>query len=56
MKASEVIRIGRRRIRAASTAASAIVRPRARSCSANSTMRIAFFAERPISMTSPTWQ
>ena len=28
----------------------------ARSCSANSTIRIAFFAARPISMTSPIWQ
>ena len=38
MKASDVIRIGRSRMRAASTAASAIVSPRPRSCSANSTI------------------
>ena len=56
MKASDVIRIGRSRMRAASTAASAIVIPRWRSCSANSTIRMPFFADRPISITSPIWQ
>ena len=56
MKASEVIRIGRSRMRPASIAASTIDRPRCRSCSANSTIRIAFFADSPISITRPTWQ
>ena len=56
MKANEVMRMGRRRMRPASTAASAIPRPRSRSCSANSTIRIEFLAARPMSMTSPTWQ
>ena len=56
MKASEVIRIGRKRSLDASIAASTMVIPRSRSCSANSTIRIAFFADSPISMTRPTWQ
>ena len=56
MKANEVIRIGRSRMRPASIAASAIPRPRSRSCSANSTIRIEFLAASPISITSPTWQ
>jgi hypothetical protein len=54
MKASEVIRIGRSRKRAASTAASQRLRPRSSSCLANSTIRIAFFAASPISTTKPT--
>ena len=53
MNANEVIRIGRKRNSAASIAASAIERPRSISCSANSTIRIEFFADSPISMTSP---
>ena len=56
MKAIDVIRIGRSRMRAASIAASMIDRPCSRSCSANSTIRIEFLAARPISITSPTWQ
>jgi hypothetical protein len=53
MKANEVMRIGRSRIRAASTAASTIDRPSSRRSLANSTMRMAFFAARPISVTIP---
>jgi hypothetical protein len=53
--ASDVIRIGRSRIRAASTAASVIDNPRARNCSANSTTRMPFAAS-PISITRPIWQ
>ena len=56
MKAKEVIKMGRRRNSPASAAASAMERPLRRSCSANSTIRIEFFAERPMSMTSPIWQ
>ncbi len=56
MNANEVIRIGRKRSSAASMAASMIERPCRRNCSANSTMRIAFFAASPISMTRPIWQ
>ena len=56
MNANDVIRIGRRRMRADSIAASTIDMPRSRSCSANSTIRIEFFAARPTSRTRPTWQ
>ena len=56
MNASDVIRIGLSRMRAASIAASVIDWPRSRNCSANSTMRIAFLAASPISMTRPIWQ
>ncbi len=56
MNASDVIRMGRSRMRADSTAASTIDRPFSRNCSANSTIRIAFFAARPMSRTRPTWQ
>ncbi|KAG1353403.1 hypothetical protein G6F61_014643 [Rhizopus arrhizus] len=52
--ASEVITIGRRRSRAASSAASASPRPCCCSCRANSTMRIAFFADSPITVIMPT--
>jgi hypothetical protein len=52
-KASEVMRIGLSRMRAASTAASAIDSPRPRNCSANSTIRMPFFADNPISITRP---
>jgi len=56
MKANDVIRIGRSRVRPASIAASLRERP----CSsspwrANSTIRMAFFDARPISTTSPIW-
>ena len=53
MKANEVIRIGRRRSRAPSSAASARLRPFSDSALANSTIRMAFLAARPISTTSP---
>ena len=57
MNANDVIRIGRRRMRAGFDGR---VDDRhalsLRSCSANSTIRIEFLAARPISMTSPTWQ
>ncbi len=56
MNANDVIRIGRNRMRADSIAASTIDRPCARSCSANSTIKIEFFAASPISITRPTWQ
>ena len=56
MNANDVIRIGRRRMRADSMAASTIDRPCSRSCSANSTIRIEFLAARPINNTRPTWQ
>jgi hypothetical protein len=53
MKAKLVIRIGRKRIRAASTAASMTRRPLRSSCSANSIIRIAFFAASPIVVSNP---
>jgi len=53
-KASDVIRIGRRRRRAASTAASTSPRPCACSWRAYSTIRMAFFAERPMMVIMPT--
>ena len=56
MKASEVIRIGRRRRRAPSMAASASGLPFSNSSLANSTIRIAFLAARPISITRPIWE
>ncbi len=55
MKAKEVIRIGRSRSFAPVSAASATGLPRSYSILANSTMRIAFFAARPMSMTRPIW-
>ncbi len=48
MKAKDVIRIGRRRKRAPSSAASSKSRPFSNSAFANSTIRIAFFAASPI--------
>jgi hypothetical protein len=54
MKANEVIRIGRRRRRAASTTAVPSLRPARCSATANSTIRIAFFAARPMIVSSPT--
>ena len=53
MKAKLVIRIGRRRIRAASIAASMTRLPFFSSCSANSIIRIAFFAASPIVVSRP---
>ncbi len=55
MKANEVIRIGRKRRVEALTAASAGVSPASRRILANSTMRMAFLAASPISMTKPIW-
>src|SRR5436190_3382273 len=53
IKANEVITMGRKRARAASTAASKIALPSARCSRANSTMRMAFLADSAISSTSP---
>ena len=53
MNANDVIRIGRRRSRAPSSAASTTARPSSSRSFANSTIRIAFFAARPISITRP---
>ena len=54
MKASDVIRIGRSRSRAASDAALSSGTPCSCSELANSTIRIAFLAERPTTVMSPT--
>ena len=48
-----VIRIGRRRSRQASSAASMIVMPCLRRSAANSVMRIAVLANKPINMITP---
>ena len=53
MNASEVITIGRIRSRAASIAACRTGMPRSTRTLANSTIRIAFFAAKPMSMTRP---
>ena len=53
MKAIDVIRIGRRRKRLASIAACTIERPCISSSRANSTIRIAFFADNPTSTIKP---
>ena len=50
----EVMMIGRKRRRAASMAASRRLCPCSQSSLANSTMRIAFFAERPMMVIRPT--
>ncbi|MNR34244.1 hypothetical protein D3C85_1519960 [compost metagenome] len=55
MKAIEVIRIGRRRRRAASIAAWRIERPWCSSSWANSTIRIAFLQASPTSTTKLIW-
>ena len=55
MKANDVIRIGRSRTLAPSSAAVTASAPASRRALANSTIRIAFFAARPISITIPTW-
>jgi hypothetical protein len=55
MNATEVITIGRRRSRQASSAASTIPLPWNSSSRANSTIRIAFLQAKPISTTNPTW-
>ena len=56
MNANDVMRIGRSRSRAASTAASRIDMPCPRSSFANSTIRIAFFAASPTTVIRPTWK
>ena len=56
MNASEVMTIGRNLSRAASSAASETDRPSRWRWAANSTIRIAFFAARPISVTRPIWK
>ena len=56
MKASEVMTMGRKRSRAASTAASKIESPPACRSGATSTMRMAFLADSPIKVTRPTWK
>ena len=55
MKAIDVIRIGRRRRRLASRAASITVRPWSSSSRANSTIRIAFFEASPTSTNRAIW-
>ena len=55
MKANAVIRMGRKRSRAASSAASWTGCPPSCFAFATSTIRIAFLAARPMSMMSPTW-
>ena len=55
-KANEVIRIGRSRSRDASLAESMMLIPCfCRISTPNSTIRIAFFVSRPISITRPIW-
>ncbi len=56
MKASEVITIGLKRWRAASIAAVVASIPASTFCTANSTIRMAFFAANPISVTNPIWK
>ena len=56
MKASEVMTMGRKRCLADSIAASAGPSPSSILSTANSTMRIAFLAASPMSVTSPTWK
>jgi len=52
--ASDVMMIGRSRSRTAASVASTVLLPCPSSSIANSTMRIAFFAARPMIVTSPT--
>ena len=54
MNASDVMRIGRKRRRAASSAASTVPMPSCFFIIANSTMRMAFFPSKPINMISAT--
>ncbi len=53
MNAIDVMRIGRNRVFAADTTASLADLPVARCCFANSTIRMAFFAASPMSITYP---
>ena len=55
MKAKAVIRIGRKRSLADSSTAVTASLPCSRSIFANSTMRMAFLAARPMSRMSPIW-
>ena len=55
MNAKAVIKIGRNRRRADSRAASSVGIPSSSLALANSTIRIAFLAARPMSMMSPIW-
>ena len=55
MNAKEVIRIGRRRIRAASSAAAKRSRPCRSRSRANSTIRMAFLHASPTSTSNPIW-
>ena len=54
MKANEVIRMGRKRIWAACSAACSAVLPCSCTSLANSMIRMAFFADRPITVIRPT--
>src|SRR5690625_4516216 len=54
MKARAVMTMARKRCRAALMAASVVLRPVARFWAANSTIRMAFLAARPISTSNPT--
>ena len=56
MNEKAVIRMARKRRRAAVSAASKMDFPSSRSCLANSTIRMAVFAESPIRSTSPIWK
>ena len=51
-----VMSTGRRRMRAAATAASTMPAPLARICAQNSTMRMAFLADSPIRVIRPIWK
>lgn len=56
IKANDVMRIGRKRRRAACSAALKILTPESASSFANSTISMAFFAASPINITSPIWK
>ena len=56
IKASEVMTMGRKRRRAARMTAVRMSRPFSTSSLANSTIRMAFLATRPTSITSPIWK
>lgn len=56
INASEVIRIGRRRMRDASSVADIRSCPLWFSSLANSTIRMAFFADSPMMVNRPTWK
>ena len=55
MNANDVMRMGRSRMRQASSAASTVERPRSCSSRANSTIRMAFLQARPTSTRNPIW-